>query len=390
MRILLLQTLAHGHVYSVFGRSLQAALTALGHEAEVLDLSPETVTPEAAPAALVAALEATRYDAAVSFSSFFGGVTLEDGRSVFDTLGVTFVGWHLDHPIYARQSLAAVPRNRCAVYAHPDHLRYAQAAGVPGRAAVMPPGGDSPPGEPRPYASREWPVLVAATWTGEPEPLWEEYEEGPAKRLLRGLADRLMSAREPSVLDAFQDASAKLKLGMRMGADPAFDEVLRKFFCDALTYVRRADRLAAIRTLADAGVPLALCGEGWEEPLGRRPNVTFLGRVPFDQTPDLYGSARVVLNLNAANGGSERAISAALAGAAVVSDYGRPLDQLLGAGDGVAFFNRAKPATAAGVARRLLDTVDGERTAARGREKVLRSGLWTHRAQQLAELLQNG
>lgn len=386
MRLLLIKAMADGHPYSAFARSLQRALVELGHQAQISDLSEQLAEGPAPIAQLMGDLRAAEADAVLSFSSFFAGLTLEDGRSLFDALGVKFVGWQLDHPIYAPQSLAGPPRERWTIYAHPSHLKYAQAVGAPGRGMAMLPGGDPPAVEPSPWRSRTWDVVVVATWNGEPAPPWQSFEDGAAKRLLREVLDRLLSAREPSVLEAFQDASAKAKLGLRLGQTADLDQTLRKFFCEALTYVRHRDRVEVVRALVDAGLQVAICGDGWGDHLGSRPNVTYLRSVSFSELPALYGDARIVLNLNGANGGCERAISAALNGAAVLSDQSEPLDRLFGAGEGIAFFNRAKPATAAAVAARLLSG-DGERLARVAHERAMRSALWPHRAEQLVAFI---
>jgi hypothetical protein len=386
MRILLIKTMADGHPYSHFLLSLHRALSELGHEAVVSDQSIHVANGAAPANHLAAELEATRYDAALSFSSFFGGVTLNNGTSLFDALGVKFIGWQLDHPIYAPQSLARALRGRYAIYSNPNHLRYAQAVKLPGRGMTMLPGGDPPQAPAKDYRARKWPVFVAATWNGEPQRVWEQSEDSPGKRLIVGVVDRLLSDRDACVLDAFNDTAAKLKLGVRLGDDADFDAQMRDFLCGPLTYVRNIDRINIIRSLADAGLPLAICGTGWDALLGERSNVTYVDRVAFEDLPALYGDSRIVLNLNAANGACERAVYAALAGAAVVSDHSQPLNALFG-GEAIGVFNRAKPATAANVVGRLLDPDAGEAVARKGQEKVMRSGLWIHRAQQLVDFV---
>lgn len=386
MKLLLIKTMAEGHTYSHFLASLQRALSELGHEAVVSDQSIHVANGAAPSGPLATELQATRYDAALSFSSFFGGVTLGDGRSLFDALGVKFVGWQLDHPIYAPQSLVSALQGRCAVYSHPNHLRYARAVKLPGRGMAMLPGGEPPPVPVKDYRARERPVFVAATWNGEPQRLWEQAADSPGKRLLCGVVDRLLADREASVLDAFNATSAKLKLGARLGEDPSFDAQMRNFLCEPLTYVRNVDRINVIRALVDAGLPVTICGTGWEAFLGERRNVAYVGRAKFEDLPGLYGDSRVVLNLNAGNGACERAVYAALAGAAVASDYSQPLNELFG-GEGIGFFNRAKPATAVNVVGRLLELNEGEAVARKGQAKVMQSGLWRDRARQLVDFV---
>lgn len=387
MRILLIKAMADGHPYSRFVLSLQRELSELGHEARVSDQSVHVVNGVAPAHHLAAELQASRYDAALSFSSFFGGVTLSDGRSLFDALGVKFVGWQLDHPIYAPHSLASVLQGRYAIYSNPNHLRYAQAVKLPGRGMTMLPSGEPPRAPTKDYRSREWPVFVAATWNGEPQRLWEQAEDSPGKRLLQGVVDRLLADRDASVLDAFNDTSVKLKLGARLGDDAGFDAQMCGFLREPLTYVRNMDRINVIRSLVDAGLPVTICGAGWEAFLGERRNVTYIGEVRFEDISDLYGNSRVVLNLNAANGACERATHAALAGSAVASDFSQPLDELFGGDDAIGFFDRSEPGAAANAVGRLLDLDEGEAVARKGLEKVMRSGLWRHRAQQLVDFV---
>jgi hypothetical protein len=387
MRILLIKSMADGHPYSRFVLSLQRALSELGHEALVSDQSIHVVNGVAPADHLAAELQATRHDAALSFSSFFGGVTLNNGMALFDALGVRFVGWQLDHPIYSPHSLASVLQGRYAIYSNPNHLRYAQAVKLPGRGMTMLPGGEPPRGPTKDYRSREWPLFVAATWNGEPQRVWEQAQDSPGKRLLQGVVDHLLADREASLLDAFNDTAAALEFGARLGDDAGFDAQMCSFLREPLTYVRNIDRIDVIRSLVEAGLPVTICGVGWEAFLGERRNVTYVGEVKFEDIPALYGDSRVVLNLNAANGASERAIYAALAGCAVASDFSQPLSELFGGEDAIGFFNRAEPGAAVNAVGRLLNLDEGEGVARKGQEKVMRSGLWRHRAQQLVDFV---
>jgi hypothetical protein len=379
--------MAEGHPYSLFALSLQRALSELGHEARVSDQSIHVVNGVAPADHLAAELQAGRYDAVLSFSSFFGGVTLSNGMSLFDALGVKFVGWQLDHPIYSPHSLAGVLQGRCAIYSNPNHLRYAQAVKLPGRGMTMLPSGEPPRAPTKDYRAREWPVFVAATWNGEPQRLWEQLEDSSGKRLLQGIVDRLLADSEASLLDAFNETSAKLMLGARLGDDAGFDAQMCSFLREPLTYVRNMDRINVIRSLVDAGLPVTICGAGWEAFLGERRHVTYVGEVKFEDIPALYGNSRVVLNLNAANGACERAVHAALAGAAVASDFSQPLNELFGGDEAIGFFNRAEPGSAVDAVGRLLDLGEGEAVARKGQEKVMQSGLWRRRAQQLVDFV---
>jgi hypothetical protein len=389
MKLLLIKAMWETHLYTPFMRSLAGALSEIGHEVTISDQEPYVDrTNNSAPAKYLALeLETTRYDAVISISSFFGAVDLGDGRSLFDALGVKFVGWQLDHPIYTPQSLARVVQNRYSIYSNRNHLRYAEALKLPGRGTTMLPGAALPEEAPKDFKSREWPLFIVATYRGEPQRLWEQTADSSGKRLLKGVIDELMGDREASLIDAFNRTSAKLRLGAEFGKDAEFDAMIGDFLREPLTYVRNLDRLRIIRALVEAGLPVTLCGTGWSSYFGQRKNVTYLENVEFTQLPTLYNNSQVVLNLNAGNGGSERAIYAAMAGAAVVSDYGAQLDNFFGGGDGIAFFNRAKPATAAHVAGGLIESDRGEKMARKGYDRAVAGGLWRHRASELVDFI---
>lgn len=388
MKLLLIKAMGASHPYSHFVDALERALADLGHEPVVSDQSIHVKDGLASPAALALLLQDTRYDAIVSFSSFFGAVTLGSETSLYDHLGVKFLGWQLDHPIYATNSLSRALKGRYAIYANTSHLKFAEALKLPGRGVAMLAGGEPLSVPVADFQAREWPVFVAATFNGQPQALWEQAEDSTGKQLLVGVVEELLADPNVSVLDAFNETSRKCGFGVTLGDDPAFDDQMIAFLREPLTYVRNLDRIRIIRSLAESGLPLTLCGPGWRDFLGDRSNVTYLdSRVGFTELQGLYNNSKIVINLNAGNGACERAVYAALAGAAVASDDSWDLAQLLKPTEEIAFFDRSRPGHVVDVARGLVESDGGEAIAERGRGKVLQSGLWRHRAQQMVNFL---
>lgn len=385
MKITLLKTAPEGRVYSEFVNRLHEALLDLGHESTISDQSIYACNDLIPSHYLVEELVDSRPEAVLSFSSIFASATLDDGSSLFDVLGIKFVSWLLDHPVYAPQSLRREPKSRFAIYSNFNHERFAKSFDLPGRAMTMLPGG-RPFAIDRDYHTREWPLFIAASWQGPPERYWEDAEESIIKRLLVGVIDRLLVDRQASLIDAFEDTCAELRIRIGLGQDPAADEQMRSLLAGALTYVRRVDRFNLMTAIADAGLPMTVCGSGWSERLGGHSNVTCIESVPFQSLPALYANSRVVLNLNAGNGGSERAIQAAFSGAAVVSDYSQELDVLFGGGKGVAFYDRAEPISAVKALADLLGK-GGESIAQRGHERALAECGWRRCAERIVEFL---
>lgn len=387
MKLLLIKAEAEGHAYSQFSYALRDALEDLGHRATVSDQTPFKTGPSSADATpLVRELAAGKYDAAISFSSYYGGTVLPTGTSMFDALGVKFLGWQLDHPIHVSGNLLNPMANRHSIYSNHNHQRFAAAVKISGKAKTMLPGGVLREAI-KPFRAREWPLFVAATWNGPPPRFWEPMPDTPSKRLYQAVIERLEASLEASLLDAFNQALRQLGSNRKLGADPAFDQQMMEFLRAPLTYLRHVDRIRIIEALAESGLPLTICGTGWAGYLGDRANVRYLDNVRFADMPGLYENAQVVMNLNAGNGGCERAIQAMLSGCAVVSEFSKDLSDGFRLGEEIAFFVRTRPSDAVAQVRTLLESDKGERMAGKGCEKAASSALWRHRAEALVGFL---
>jgi hypothetical protein len=154
---------------------------------------------------------------------------------------------------------------------------------------------------------------------------------------------------------------------------------MARVLAEILLYVRQRDRIRLVEAMAAAGLPLTLCGDGWEA----LPHLK-LARVqsrPFDALGRLYGACKVVVNLNAGNGACERAMAGASAGAATISDANPLLEAALP--DALALYDRTDPARATQAIGDLLESDAAEGLAAAGAARVRREHLWDSRAQAL-------
>ena len=374
MRILLLQTLQEDHVYSVSTRGLCAALQAHGEDAILYDYFER-------PGRLSDELVVGGYDAVISFGSFLGATALVDGPSVFDVIGAKFLGWHFDHPIYLTHHMANPVAGRRTLHPNASHVRFAVAARLDGAHGVMLPGADPHILPVKDFADRDIDVFIAATCNGEPQRHWEQLDDSPAKRLIAEVTDRLLNDREVSVIDAFYQACGVLGYGQLALSNDVIG-LLRS----SLNYVRHMDRIEAIRTLVSSGVSLTLCGSGWEAVLADASNLRLVPAASFVETRKFYGEAKISINLNAANGGCERAINAMLAGSCVVSDYSSTLADMFTPGE-LRFFDRHGLHGVAQVVGDLLESGQAEALAGRGAVKAGATMLWTHRVDAVLEVL---
>ncbi len=372
MRTLILKTQADDHIYSAFSERLSAALRATGAPSETFAFAADART-------LAERLTRRDVDAVISFSSLFADLQV-GGASIYDVLDLKFLGWQLDHPLYVSHLIVDRVAGRRSIYPNANHLEFLREAKLAGRAHVLLPGADPPAAALKGHADRPIAVLVAATYNGEPARFWESIPPSPVRNLIVQVVERLAANREASVIDAFLKTRRALGLeGLLL--DREMFELLRVSF----TYVRHMDRLRAVEALADAGLPLTVVGSGWEARLGVRPNVTVLPNEPFPATTARYGEARVVVNLNAGNGGCERALAGMVAGAAVASDYSSTLKAQFGA-RALRTYDRTRAADIAKTVGDLLEG-DAEAVAAEGQAKAMAGAFWSHRATRVLEIL---
>jgi len=372
MKFLLLQTTAPDHLYGVTNRAIADALGRSGHGASILP------APTGAPLDdVVGAIHAAAPDYVFSLGSFLGGITADSGASIFDILRIRFIGWQFDHPLYTQHNLTAPMGGRYSVYANAGHAAFASRLGVGGSSTALLAGGVAHPGPVKAFEDRIIPILVVATYNGPAMRPWASLPDGSDRRLIDQIADQLLADPGVSLAAACDQARAASGLGAEL------ERVLAEPLRTVLTYVRHKDRLDAITTLVESGLPIRLVGDGWAGHFGARPNLTTSASVPFAQVHDLYTDAKVVVNLNAANGACERAIQAMLAGAAVASDFSDSY-AAMGLIDGdLRLFDRIRPETVTGVVADLLEG-DGARVAEQGYHRAMGSQLWEHR---LAALL---
>jgi hypothetical protein len=367
MKFLLVQTTASDHLYGVTNRAIAASLERLGQVAQILP------APANAPLHDIAqAIHADAPDFVFSLGSFLGGLIADSGVSIFDILGARFIGWQFDHPLYTQHNLAAPMAGRMSIYANASHAAFAARLGVSGPSAVLLAGGVAHPEPIKAFEDRTLPILVVATYNGPAKRPWETLPAGPERRLIETIADALMADPKASLTAACDLARRAFGLG------PELERQIAEPLRAVLTYVRHKDRMEAVTALVDSGLPVRLVGDGWAEHFGARANLTTSGSVPFAEVHRLYGDAKVVVNVNAANGGCERAIQAMLAGAAVASDMTDSYAAMgLAEGD-LRLFDRSRVESLATIVGDLIES-DAARVAEQGYRRAMASQLWDHR-----------
>ena len=371
MKPLILAGSSQNNVLTRMALQLADGFREIGVAADTVSLSRE-----GAAAQLSATLAATGADTVIVFNAANCDLKGPDGRSVYDTHGVRFIGWMVDHPCYHHARLTAPIADRLTVVPAPHHFAFLDYMGVSGRRLLLAPGVPAvhPPG--KPFAARPVPLLMAATWMGEPERWWDAAKGTPVAAIAEGVVTRLEEDPAANVGAAWSGTLAAL------GYDLPFSGELATILSEAVTYVRRRDRLRLLQALIDQDLPVALCGEGWAPFLAGKRAIPILPGLDFDQLAEIHESCKVVVNLNAGNGGGERALSALSAGAAAVSDYSPFLDGAF-APEALRFYDRAQVEVSVGMIGDLIESDAAERMGEEGLRRIEAGHLWRHRAQAL-------
>ncbi|MBN9320304.1 MAG: hypothetical protein BGN86_11280 [Caulobacterales bacterium 68-7] len=375
MRILVLRAASQNNVLSRMAEQLFAGLDLPDVERDLLDL--QGVDRAACLAALEARLAAFRPDHVVSFAGF----TADFAAELYDRFACGLVGWDVDHPAYQFDRFVAGPARRLQVCASASHAAFRQRIGFKGGSALMLPGVATVSEQAPSIAERPVGVSLAMSWIGEPEVWWARFKGKPVHDLIEGMVERVLADDAADLLRAF-DAVTRDR-----GMNLPIDRSVASIFANVGLFVRRYDRLRLAQALAASDLPCTLHGEGWEGRLASAGGLTFEPSVDFADCAAAYGRARVVLNLNAANGGSERAVTAMAAGAAVVSDFSPLLAEEFGAGRAIAFFRRADPASVVETLASLEDPAAAQTMADAGRARVAEAHTWPAKAAALVEAL---
>jgi hypothetical protein len=377
MNILVYQVVSHNNVLTRMSASLANALANGGVNTSLLPVSGADSIRAAA--GLISEAE---IDHVVAFASFTADLVTHDGQSIYDALGCGLIGWDVDHPAYQFKRFTTPIQRRVQICASQSHFRFARMMGCEAVERLMLPAIDAVLEHSLPIEERPIPAMVAMSWLGEPDVWWSGTKGTPVYPLIEGIVGRLLADEDVDLFKAYEAAVADT------GLPVVFDENISNLLANIALFVRRYDRMRLAHALAEMDFPWVICGKGWRDRLGEDTHLVFSEDLDYANLDELYGRSRVVLNLNAANGGSERAIAAMASGAAVVSDQSPLLRSEFETQDAIRFFDRRLPSTIEQVLASLLGSGEAQTVAARSRELVSQGHLWSHRAARLVETLQ--
>jgi hypothetical protein len=322
MRILIVKGQSQYGGTRLFADEAAAAFRRRGHEVEVLDVGD---VADAGPRLLAHAPTA---GAELVFTINIAGEFRDSqGRSLSELYGAPHVIWHTDYILSQVARLRATPKSTAVLLVDPTQVegvksiygedRFDHIAFFPHPAVGQPAADDATLAE---FLERR-PIEVL--WSGsfqKPEQAWVGIE-GPARQVFQDALDLALSLEWIPPLDALDTVLASRGIDL---SDPAMAGA-REAATLIDVEVRKTRRYEFLKAVAKTGLPLRICGVGWESQLYRFKNATYEGPVEMTRMAELMAQSRLVLNTNGnfGAGSHERPFSASLAGAATFSDFSR-------------------------------------------------------------------
>jgi hypothetical protein len=338
MRILVIKGQSQYGGTRLFADEAAAAFGGRGHEVEVLDVGDVADAGQR----LLAHAPTTRTD--LVFTINIAGEFRDTlGRSLSDLYGAPHVIWHTDYILSQVARLKATPKTTAVLLVDPTQVegvksiygadRFDHIAFFPHPAVGPPAPDDATLAE---FLERR-PIEVL--WSGsfqKPEGAWAGIE-GPARQVFQDALDLALGLEWIPPLEALDTVLTSRGVDL---SDPAM-AAAREAATLIDIEVRKARRFEFLKAVAKTGLPLRICGVGWESQLYRFKNATYEGPVAMTRMAELMAQSRLVLNTNGnfGAGSHERPFSASLAGAATFSDFSRYYAQVFEPGASIELFH---------------------------------------------------
>lgn len=312
--------------------SAAAAFAGAGLETEVLDLG----STDAPTAEIVEHAKSNRADLV-----FAAGITGEfrdgEGRTLSELYQASHIVWHVDYLLGQGRRIENTPASTGLLTVDPTHVESVRAAYGPEAHPHMgffphPGVGDPAPDE------RDADAFIAARpipllWSGSFQPAERPWGHlSPiVQKTLNNATDLALSAE----WIAPHEAVAQVLGDMNIDVTEPARRIHLTLAGHVHDHVRKARRTEFVKAVAKTGIPIHICGLGWDKHLYRFKNATYDGAVDMTRMVELMRRSRIVLNTNVnfGAGSHERPFSASLAGAATFSDHSAYYDEAFAPGE---------------------------------------------------------
>ena len=251
------------------------------------------------------------FDAIIDINSKLPYLILDDGSYFLDTIDAPFYNWILDHPLYHHPGLVHKLKNHHALaidYEHAEymkrwypHLKSVTYYPIPGIKAI----------NEIPFDERRYEILFSGTYLDK-DPLedkilalgektaklihdvaeeWDHENEIMDEAVMRGLNSL-------GIADGTDYDSIDLEKLSKMYGVLDYPELMNHLYL-ADKSARNKSRNHILESIAEAGLPLTIMGDGWElTDLPNYSNVEWIPAMTMSASIEVIANTKVLLDIN--------------------------------------------------------------------------------------------
>jgi glycosyltransferase involved in cell wall biosynthesis len=297
---------------------LANAFRILGHEVHVIDLLSENAMQQ------LSRVFQSRCDLVFSFNGM--GIDLSvNEQSLYDVADVPFIAALVDHPHYHIERLRTKMSKLIVTCLDRSHLSFLSSYFEPdhfNQTAFLLPGGNMAPKMVETkiekfLEKRTIPVLFTGSFRGVPVRQWAEFPKAVAS-ILDDIAEYTLAHDYMPLEEALTYVLQQRNITPGKQVERKLGEVMHL----VNFYVHSIRRYACLEILAQAGIPVQIYGQGWDEFMPKWKSFTFHDEGTVKDTLNILHQTQICLNTNThfVDGGHERVFNAMINGAVVMTD----------------------------------------------------------------------
>lgn len=360
--------------YQYFAESIAAGLKSAGRDIEVFRGTMDKINE-------LEQFFDRSYTACLDFNSFLPKLMLEDDTYLLDHIDAPFYDVILDHPLYHHDALRRKLKNFhvfCLDYNHRDYIRehYPHIKSV----QVLPMTGEECQ---NPAPNKDIGVLFTGTYTNS-EDIKAIIHLAPdnIRKDLKELIEQMLEHTKFSQDDALRSL---MKTSDSITEDN-FHIIMHSYFL-ADTFVRAYMREKVLKALINGGIPITICGEGWEKFKCIEPGlVNIMPGIPYADTFPLMSRSKIVLNVMPLfkAGAHDRIFSAMLNKCISLTDSSTYLSDNFRSGENIVFYDLQQLSKLPDIVTELhMNSARFNDIAESGYREAIKNHTWKSRVQSM-------
>lgn len=304
----------------------------------------------------------------------------QGNKNLFSLFPSLHIGWMVDHPVYHIPRLTQINPKRLVLFPTKDAIEFAQTFNLSGTFSSLPFAGTDSTDMGKNHCDRKFDIVIAASFMGYPNDVSQKYTN-PINQIV---AETIQLIQEKPFLDPYYVLLDRF-LDHRLQCEQR--DFLIQITKELYDYQRKYNRLSMVESLVNSGLTVGLIGKGWKNHFGQKDRVTYFDHVSHDDIAQLYQDAKVVMNVNAVNGASERLFDAIDSGAMVYSEFSMMLFDMFGSGNGILFHHVNDQESSIELLKDMINNHETEAWAWSAKQTIISAHTWKHRADYIDHIV---